>query len=59
MFLIRVLTKMSFPNIGQYFGRDHGTVHHSVKKVVSALRGGDQRLEGVLADIQRSIESNV
>ena len=59
MYLIRDLTKMSFPNIGQYFGRDHGTVHHSVKKVVSALRGGDQRLEGVLADIQRSIESNV
>lgn len=59
MYLIRHLTKMSFPDIGQYFGRDHGTVHHSVKKVESSLRANDGRLEAILKDIQTSIESNI
>ena len=59
MYLIRHLTKMSFPDIGQYFGRDHGTVHHSVKKVESSLRTNDGRLEAILKDIQTSIESNI
>lgn len=59
MYLIRHLTKMSFPDIGQYFGRDHGTVHHSVKKVEAALRSGDERMDGILKDIQMTIESNI
>ena len=59
MYLIRQLTKMSLPDIGQYFGRDHGTVHHAVKKVASALQAGDSRLEGILKDIHSSIESNI
>lgn len=59
MYLIRQLTKMSFPDIGQYFGRDHGTVHHAVKKVESAVNGGDDRIEGILKDIQTSIEANM
>lgn len=59
MYLIRHMTKMSFPDIGQYFGRDHGTVHHSVKKVESALMSKDSRIEGILKDIQTSIESNI
>ena len=59
MYLIRQLTKMSFPDIGQYFGRDHGTVHHSVKKVEAALKSSDARLEGILKDIEDTIKSNV
>ena len=59
MYLIRQLGKLSLPEIGQYFGRDHGTVHHAVKKVAAALQAGDSRLEGILNDIQSSIESNL
>lgn len=59
MYLIRHLTKMSFPDIGQNFGRDHGTVHHSVKKVEASLRNSDSRMEGILKDIQMTIESNI
>ncbi len=59
MYLIRHLTKMSFPDIGEFFGRDHGTVQHSVKKIDASLRQKDSRIEGILKDIQRNIESNV
>lgn len=59
MYLIRSLTKMSFPDIGQYFGRDHGTVHHSVKKVAAALSSGNSHLEAVIKDIQASIEAGI
>ena len=59
MYLIRHLTKMSFPDIGQYFGRDHGTVHHSVKKVEASLKIIGNRIEGILKDIQTSIESSI
>ena len=57
MYLIRQMTKMSFPDIGEFFGRDHGTVHHAVKKVEAALKGSGSRLEGILNDIQSNIRS--
>ena len=57
MYLIRQMTKMSFPDIGEFFGRDHGTVHHAVKKVEAALKGNGSRLEGILNDIQSNIRS--
>lgn len=56
MFLIRHLTKMSFPSIGQYFGRDQATVQHAVKKVEAALKCKDSRVESILHDIQLAIE---
>lgn len=59
MYLIRSLTKMSFPDIGQYFGRDHGTVHHSVKKVSTALAARNSHMEAVIKDIQTSIEAGI
>lgn len=58
MYLIRHMTKMSFLDIGKYFGRDHGTVQHSVKKVDAALKVKGNRLEDILRDIQSNIESN-
>ena len=59
MYMIRHLTKMSYPDIGQFFGRDHGTVHHAIKKIETALRQQDTRLEGILKDIQTTSESNL
>ena len=58
MYLIRTLTKLSFPDIGRYFGRDHGTVHHGVKKMESDLKSDGGRLAAVLQDIEASIKSN-
>lgn len=58
MYLIRHMTKMSFPDIGQFFDRDHGTVHHAVKKVEASLKANGNRMEGILKDIQINIESN-
>ncbi|MBQ2244267.1 MAG: chromosomal replication initiator protein DnaA [Oscillospiraceae bacterium] len=58
MYLIRSLTKLSFPDIGRYFGRDHGTVHHAVKKMESDLKSDGGRLAAVLQDIEASIKSN-
>ncbi len=59
MYLTRTMLKMSLPDIGRFFERDHGTVSHSVKKVEAALKQKDSRLEGVIRDIQMSIRSHV
>lgn len=58
MYLIRHLTDMSFTEIGKYFARDHGTVHHAVRKVEDTLALEDRRLEGIIREIRRTIESN-
>ncbi len=59
MYLIRHLTKMSFPNIGQFFGKDQATVQHSVKKVETELRNKDSQMEKILHDIQLAIDESV
>ena len=59
MYLIRTLTGMSFPEIGKLFDRDHGTVHHAIKKIDASLKQKNNRLEGILKDIQTTIESNL
>ena len=59
MYLIRHLTQMSFPGIGQYFGRDQATVQHAVKKVAAALKSSNSQTESILNDIQRAIEADI
>ena len=60
MYLIRKLVKMSYSDIGKEFGgRDHGTVHHSVKKVEATLKLKDNRLDGVIQDITSNIENTI
>ena len=59
MYLIRQLTKMSFPNIGQFFSKDQATVQHSVKKVETELRNKDSQMEKILHDIQLAIDESV
>lgn len=60
MYLIRKLTKMSYSDIGKEFGnRDHGTVHHSVKKIEATLKLKDNRLDGVIQDITSNIQNTL
>ena len=38
MYIMREITDMSLPDIGQEFnGKDHSTVHHSIKKIEQKL----------------------
>ena len=59
MYLIRHMTKSSFPEMAQYFDRDHSSVLHSVKKVETALKNRDTRLEEILKEIRSSMESSL
>ncbi len=59
MYLIRRLVNESFSNIGKLFERDHGTVHHAVKKVEDTLKLKGNPLDGVLQDIISNIENTV
>ena len=58
MFLIRRLTTMSLLDIGSYFKRDHGTVHHAIKKIEAARANKDSGMDDILRDIKANIETN-
>lgn len=56
MYLAKMLTQRSLPEIGRHFGgRDHTTVIHAVKKIED-LRRDDSMLEDDLARLTRQLE---
>ncbi len=57
MYLIRQLTNLSLPDIGQEFSRDHTTVLHSIRKIETALKNGAQPLQDNVRDITANINS--
>ena len=57
IYLIRKLTNHSTPDIGKEFGKDHTTILYSIKKVESALAGGDKSLQDHIRDITAKINS--
>ena len=57
IYLIRKLTNLSTPDIGKEFGKDHTTILYSIKKVESALTGGDKALQDHIRDITANINS--
>ena len=57
IYLIRKLTNLSTPDIGKEFGKDHSTVLHSIKKVETALKSGDESLQNHIRDITANINS--
>jgi len=57
MYLIRKLTNLSLPDIGQEFNRDHSTVIHSIRKIETALKSGNQQLADNIRDITANINS--
>ncbi len=59
MYLIRKMTKMSLPDIGKEFGRDHSTVIHSLNKVEKALADPTSTLKDNIRDITANINSKL
>ena len=55
MFIMRKRTKLSFPEIGHYFGgRDHSTVIYSIKKIDSLLLN-DKKMKDVVGSLLKKI----
>ena len=57
VYLIRKLTNLSTPEIGKELNKDHSTILYSIKKVESALKGGDDNLQNHIRDITANINS--
>ena len=57
MYLVRKLTNLSLPDIGQEFNRDHATVLHGIRKVEASLKSGDDNLRNNVRDITANINS--
>ena len=57
MYLAKVMTPRSYPEIGRKFGgRDHSTVIHAVK-LVEQLRGEDTEMDNDVRMLLRQLES--
>ena len=57
MYLVRKLTNLSLPDIGQQFARDHTTVLHSINKVETELKNGNTTMQNNIRDITANINS--
>ena len=57
MYLIRKLTNLSLPDIGNEFAKDHTTVMHAIKKVEASLKAGDVTIQNSVRDITANINS--
>ncbi len=57
MYLVRKLTNLSLPDIGQEFNRDHATVLHGIRKVEASLKSGDTTMQNNVRDITANINS--
>jgi chromosomal replication initiator protein len=57
MYLIRKLTNLSLPDIGQEFDRDHSTVLYAIRKVEVGLKNGDATMKNNIRDITANINS--
>ena len=55
MYLTRMLTSHSYPDIGQQFGgKDHSTIIHAIKKI-ERLMVEDQQLRSTVEDLKKSL----
>ena len=57
MYLVRRLTNLSFPEIGQKFDKDHATVIYNVRKVEKAIKEGNKEMQNNIRDITANINS--
>ena len=59
MYLVRKLTNLSFPDIGQEFGKDHSTVQYAINKVEAELKKHNNTLKNNIQDITANINSSL
>ncbi len=57
MYLVRKLTNLSLPEIGQEFGRDHSTVLYAIRKVEVEVKKGNEPIQNNIRDITANINS--
>ena len=57
MYLVRKLTNLSLPEIGQQFNKDHTTVLYNIRKVEVALKDNNTELQNNIRDITANINS--
>ena len=57
MYLVRKLTNLSLPDIGNEFSKDHTTVLYNIRKVEAALKAGDTTMQNNVRDITANINS--
>ena len=57
MYLVRKLTNLSLPDIGQEFAKDHSTALYNIRKIETALKSGDGELQNNIRDITANINS--
>ena len=56
IYIVRELTHESLEQIGSYFGKDHATVHYSIKKVTDMMRKSPREKE-TIEDIINNLDS--
>ena len=55
MYILRKKTKLSFPEIGEYFGgRDHATVIYSINKIETAIKE-DKKIKDILETLSKKV----
>jgi len=59
IYLIRKLTNLSTPDIGEEFNKDHTTIIYSIDKVEASLAAGDEHLKNHIRDITANINSSL
>ena len=57
MYLVRKLTNLSLPEIGEQFNKDHTTVLYNIRKVEVALKDNNTELQNNIRDITANINS--
>ena len=59
IYLIREITHLSLPDIGNELGRDHTTILSSVRKIEQLLESGNKTLQQNLQDITANINASL
>jgi len=57
VYLMRKLTNLSSPDIGEVLNRDHATILYSVKQVEQKLAKNDTDMQNHIRDITANINS--
>ena len=59
MYLVRTMTNLSLPDVGEEFGRDHTTALYGIKKVETMLEDPNHTMHDTLRDIKANINGKL